>query len=76
MITMMVFVGGAMSLSLGLACALGRAAARADMDREAAFARYLSEADLEHLPCQGRDDGVAVEAVAPVLDPQPLVFVA
>jgi hypothetical protein len=71
MVTMMVLVGGIMALSLVVGCALGRAATQADMAREAAFARYLYEAELEHLPCQGLDDTVAVEAVASVLDRTP-----
>ncbi len=58
MVTIMVLVGGTMGLSLVLACAFGRAAAQADMAREAAFARYLYEA--EHGHCQELDDAVPV----------------
>jgi hypothetical protein len=71
MVTIMVLVGGSMTLGLAFACAFCRVAAQADVDRDAAFARSVHEEELEHLHCQGLDDAAAGQAAAPVLDPEP-----
>jgi hypothetical protein len=74
MLTMMILAGGIMILALAFGCALGRAAARADWDREAAFVCYMYEVGLDHRLGQALDDGCTVEAAVPVLEPESIAL--
>ncbi len=76
MVTIMVLVGGSMTLGLAFACAFCRVAAQADVDRDATFARSVHEGEVEHRHCPGLDDAAAGPVAAQLslryIEPNPL----
>ena len=55
MVSLLVLAGGAVSVGVEYAIALGRTAARADAQAEVLFAHYLAQRDIPHPVLQPPD---------------------
>jgi hypothetical protein len=66
MVRLLVLAGGAVSVGLGYAIALGRTAARADAHAEVLFARYLAQHDIPHPVLLPPDTSLLARDITPL----------